>query len=66
MKTHNGHTLRDKPPRAEPLRQDRPARGDRRLPAGDSARPGPPSDNAAKRLKRQVDTAVDNTHEGYD
>lgn len=58
---HDDPTHR-KPPRAEPLQPDFPGRGDEKQdkpdPQGDPA-------EAARKLKEQVETAIENVREGY-
>jgi hypothetical protein len=57
--------LRNKPRRAEPIQPDAPAKGQRSNPQ-QGPRPGGESGPAAKRRKRQSDTALENVREGYE
>jgi len=66
MKTPDPNTPKRKPPRAEPLQQDRPGAGRQRQPEGDAAdAEARREENSVKRAKEQSSDAIDNTREGY-
>jgi hypothetical protein len=57
---------RRKPARAEPAQQDRPGRGDKKLPDARTEATSKTSSTDARQQKEQSDAALDNVREGYD
>jgi len=66
MKTPNPQTPKRRPPRAEPLQQDRPGAGNEQMPEGeDASAQARRQQESVKRQQEQSKDAIENTREGY-